>query len=112
MALLCSSRAGSVYVAVSRNFIVHWDWGRTIGVCSYYVWKQQYVFHLEAHLIGSSGIQTPRPLDCEANALPSELPCLGFSKLFLFYNIRDHSEMMLSKEGDRGEGWSFCDTST
>ena len=31
MALLCSSRgAGSVYVAVSRNSIVHRDWGRTI----------------------------------------------------------------------------------
>ena len=30
-ALLCSSRAGSVYVAVSRNSIVHRDWGKTIG---------------------------------------------------------------------------------
>ena len=29
-ALLCSSRAGSVYVAVSRNSIVHRDWGSII----------------------------------------------------------------------------------
>ena len=32
-ALLCSSKASSVYVAVSRNSIVHQDWGRTIGAC-------------------------------------------------------------------------------
>ena len=32
-ALLSSSRAGSVYVAVSRKSIVHRDLGRTIEVC-------------------------------------------------------------------------------
>ena len=46
---------------LSRNSIVHRDWGRTIGVLIllieyawfvamyYYVWKQQYVFHLVRH---------------------------------------------------------------
>ena len=32
-ALLCSSRAGSDMWLLSRNSIVHRDWGRTIGVC-------------------------------------------------------------------------------
>ena len=32
-ALPCSSRAGSNMWLLSRNSIVHRDWGRTIGVC-------------------------------------------------------------------------------
>ena len=32
-ALLCSSRAGFDMWLLSRNSIVHRDWGRTIGVC-------------------------------------------------------------------------------
>ena len=30
-ALLCSSRAGSDIWLLSRNSIVHWNWGRTVG---------------------------------------------------------------------------------
>ena len=32
-ALLCSSRVGSDTYLLSRNSIVHRDWGKTIGVC-------------------------------------------------------------------------------
>ena len=45
-ALLCSSRVGSLY-----------DTPNVVAIY-YYVWKQQYIFHLEAYLIGSSGVWT------------------------------------------------------
>ena len=36
-ALLCSSRAGSDIGLLSRNVIVHQDWGRTLSVCSFVI---------------------------------------------------------------------------
>ena len=63
VALLCSSRAGSDMWLLSRNFItlrhkrVLYDTPNVVAIY-YYVWTQQYVFHLEARLIGSSGIWT------------------------------------------------------
>ena len=47
------------------------------------MFKQQSVFHLEARLIGSSGILIHKPFDREANALPSELPCFGLKPALL-----------------------------
>ena len=83
-ALLCNSRAGSVYVAVSRNSIVHLDWGRIIQYtkhCSFLLLPVKATISLSLRRT-SHRIQwdsNPRPFDLEANALPYELPffCLA-----------------------------------
>ena len=85
-ALLCSSRAGYVYVAVSRNSL--YDTPNVIAI-NYYVWKQQYVFPFEAHIIGSSGIWTHdllmvRPTRCHLRYRTSFLP--SFFIITHFFN--------------------------
>ena len=75
---------------LSRNSIVHWDWGKTIGVCrlrcSRYTKRRSYLLlrvkasiplslRSTSHRIQQDS--NPRPFDHEATVLPSELPCFG-----------------------------------